>query len=74
MNDTAYDLNKIIRDEYQRKLGHLYDDLVVLLYGSGDKSMDRSDLMKLCAQYGEDNVREMMGVIAEDQNMQWEDQ
>lgn len=62
----------MLADEQARRLGTLYEDLCDVVYGSGDPSMNRSEMYKLCRMYGEDNVRWMLGVLREDMGLNTE--
>lgn len=70
------EVDRELARRHAEKLGDLHADLCDLLYGQGfgvgDDSMRRSELYRLCRLYGDDNVRWMLGVIAEDSHMETE--
>lgn len=67
---TNEQLNRRLQYEQAHRLGTLYEDLCDCLYGSGDPSMNRSEIYKLCRMYGAENVQWMMEVLQEDMGLQ----
>ncbi len=63
--DEVRQYNAALQEHAAAKLGDLYDCLEQMTR-TGDESMDRFELDRLCAHYGEENVRWMVGVMKED--------